>query len=214
MLLKTGLAVFLTFLAFLTTLYFFWYKPKFKIPRKEVPYTSSKRYSANFAKLTAKVETLKSFTRKNNYNEEVCFLIDMSIESGKKRFFVFNIKNDSILLSGLAAHGSCDDGFKIKPSFSNKVNSGCSCLGKFKIGNSYAGNFGIAYKLYGLDSSNSNAFARNVVLHSYGCVPEQETDPLPICNSRGCPMVAPGFLEKLKPVINQSKKPVLLWILD
>ncbi|MES1220848.1 MAG: murein L,D-transpeptidase catalytic domain-containing protein, partial [Bacteroidota bacterium] len=87
-------------------------------------------------------------------------------------------------------------------------------FGKFKVGNPYAGNFGTAYKIYGLDSSNNNAFNRNIVLHSYTCVPEQETDPIPICNSRGCPMISPGFMEQLKPLINQSKKPILLWIFE
>jgi hypothetical protein len=136
----------------------------------------------------------------------------MSIESGHNRFFVYDIKNDSILLSGLVAHGSCDDGFLSEASFSNTVNSGCSSLGKFKIGNPYKGNFGIAYKLYGLDSTNNNAFKRFVVLHSYECVPEEETYPIPICNSRGCPMISPGFMEQLKPIINAAEKPVLLWI--
>ncbi|MCW3117961.1 MAG: hypothetical protein JWM28_2043 [Chitinophagaceae bacterium] len=214
MLPKTGLTVLLTILAFLTPLYFFWYKPKFEMPIKQRSEATIKSSPETVARLKAKSELLKNFARKNNYNEEICFLIDMSIESGKKRFFVFDTRNDSILLSGLVAHGSCNDGFKPEPAFSNKINSGCSCAGKFKIGRPYVGNFGVAYKLYGLDSFNSNAFKRTVVLHSYTCVPEQEIDPLPICNSRGCPMVSTRFLEQLKPVINHSKKPVLLWIFD
>ena len=212
MLFKTRLIVFLTILAFLTSGYFFWNKPKFEITKQGISRTVVKKSSETSVGLQVKAEILKNFTSKNNYNEEICFLINMSIESGKNRFFVYNIKRDSILLSGLVAHGSCDDGFKTEPTFSNKINSGCSCLGKFKIGNHYTGSFGSAYKLYGLDSSNSNAFKRNVVLHSYECVPEQETYPLPICNSLGCPMVSPGFLKQLQPIINTSKKPILLWI--
>jgi hypothetical protein len=136
----------------------------------------------------------------------------MKIASGKERFFVYDLDRDSILIAGLVAHGSCDNGFQADPVFSNTVNSGCSSIGKFKIGKSYNGRFGLAYKLYGLDSSNSNAYERTIVLHSYKCVPGQETYPLPICNSRGCPMVAPGFLEKLKAYLDNSEKPVLMWI--
>ena len=117
----------------------------------------------------------------------------MKIASGRNRFFVYDLQKDSILFSGLVAHGSCDNGFQMEANFSNKVNSGCSCLGKFSIGNSYNGRFGTAYKLYGLDSSNSNAYERSIVLHSYDCVPEQEIYPLPVCNSRGCPMVSLAF---------------------
>jgi hypothetical protein len=138
----------------------------------------------------------------------------MSITPGKNRFFVYDLMKDSILLQALVAHGSCDAGFQTDPAFSNTINSGCSSLGKYKIGNSYNGGFGLAYKLYGLDSSNKNAFVRNVVLHSYDCVPEQETDPIPICNSRGCPMVSPGFLNQLKFIINKSERPILLWIFE
>jgi hypothetical protein len=66
------------------------------------------------------------------------------------------------------------------------------------IGAPYTGRFGRAYKLHGLGSSNSQAFRRNIVLHSYFYVPEAETDPYPICNSLVCPMVSPGFLQQTK----------------
>lgn len=131
--------------------------------------------------------------------------------SGKKRFFVYDTDGDSVLFGGLVAHGSCDAGFQTEAHFSNTINSGCSSLGKFRIGNAYNGRFGLAYKLYGLDSSNSKAYQRYIVLHAYDCVPENETFPLPICNSRGCPMVSPAFLQKLKPYLDQPK-PVLLSI--
>ena len=163
-------------------------------------------------RLRLTVASLKKFIQKNHFNDKICFLADMDLPSGMNRFFVYDINKDSVLLSGLVAHGSCDDGFQASPGFSNKVNSGCTCIGKFRIGSSYNGKFGLAYKLYGLDSSNDQAFERNIVLHAYKCVPERETYPLPICNSRGCPMVSPGFLEKLRVYIDRSDRPVLLTI--
>jgi hypothetical protein len=86
-------------------------------------------------------------------------------------------------------------------------------LGKYKVGYSYNGRFGLAYKLYGLDKTNDKAFERFVVLHSHDCVPETEVKD-DICQSDGCPTVSPGFLQYLKPIINASKKPVLLWIYE
>ena len=74
------------------------------------------------------------------------------------------------------------------------------------------GTFGLAYKLYGLDNTNSKAFDRFVVLHAHSCVPNEDVDPVPICESWGCPTVAPAFLSELKTVIDKSAKPVLLWI--
>lgn len=157
--------------------------------------------------------SVKNFV-KSKYNSKVCFLINMNLPSGKNRFFVYDMEKDSILAGGLVAHGSCDNGFQETPTFSNKANTGCSCFGKFKVGNSYEGRFGVAYKLHGLDSSNSNAYERNIVLHSYRCVPDEETEPIPICNSRGCPMVSPAFLEKLKVYLDKSERPILLEIFN
>jgi L,D-transpeptidase catalytic domain len=191
--------------------YYFWYKPKFKQhdPSSEV---SIKKSSEEFRRLKARASPLKKYCAAHHYNSKICFLVDMKIASGKKRFFVYDLQTDSILIAGLVAHGSCDNGFQIEPKFSNKENSGCSCLGKFKIGESYNGRFGMAYKLYGLDSSNANAFVRSIVLHSYNCVPDQETYPLPVCNSRGCAMVSPHFLEKLESYLNATDKSILLGI--
>ena len=170
--------------------------------------------TATLQKLKAKSTTILPFIRKNHFNSRVCFFVDMSISSGKKRFFVYDLSADSVLKQGLVAHGSCDAGFQASPTFSNKVNSGCSAIGKYKIGNSYSGTFGLAYKLHGLDASNANAYNRNIVLHSYSCVPDEETDPAFLCNSRGCPMVSPGFLDQLKPLINGSPQPILLYVYE
>jgi hypothetical protein len=169
---------------------------------------------ATLLKFKQKSTEVLPFIRKNHFNSQLCFFVDMSISSGKKRFFVYDLSGDSVLKQGLVAHGSCDAGFQVSPTFSNKVNSGCSATGKYKIGGSYFGTFGLAYKLHGLDSSNSNAYNRNIVLHSYSCVPDEETGSTPLCNSRGCPMVSPGFLDQLKPIINSSGKPILLWIFE
>jgi len=163
-------------------------------------------------KIRDKLSAAKVFVHQNQYNESFCFLVDMSLPSGRNRFFVYALKGDSILAEGLVAHGNCDNDFQEKAMFSNRINSGCSSMGKYKIGIKYSGRFGIAYKLYGLDSSNTNVFQRNIVLHSYSCVPEKETGPEPICNSLGCPMVSPGFMDQLRFLLDHSKKPVLLWL--
>jgi hypothetical protein len=86
-------------------------------------------------------------------------------------------------------------------------------LGKYKIGIPYQGRFGLAYKLYGLEKTNNKAFERYVVLHSHDCVPNTEVAD-EICQSDGCPTISPSYLQYLKPIIDESKKPVLLWIYE
>jgi hypothetical protein len=164
-------------------------------------------------KMQLKAAEAKTFVEKNNYNETVCFLIDMSLPSGQNRFFIYDLKKDSSQASGLVTHGNCNQYWMDGRKYDNTIGCGCTSLGKYKIGNSYNGRFGLAFKLYGLDKTNNNAFARFVVLHSHSCVPETEVKD-DICQSNGCPTVAPGFLQQLKSIISASKKPVLLWIYD
>jgi L,D-transpeptidase catalytic domain len=175
---------------------------------KLIPKTGTKN---NAATLSISPMGLKKYLKANNFNTTHCFLIDMKIESGKKRFFVYNVLKDSVEIAGLVTHGSGTEGSDTI-QFSNEPNSLCTSLGKYKIGKSYNGKFGLAYKLYGLDKTNSNAFNRFVVLHSHSCVPSGEVYPHNICVSWGCPTVAPSFLQQLQAYIDNSPKPILLEI--
>lgn len=188
-----------------------WKKTKaLHLPKQEKTYP---RTNNTAIKLDQKAAEAKLFAQRKGYNDNVCFLIDMTLPSGQNRFFIYDLKKDTLQSAGLVAHGNCFQYWLEGRKYSNVVGSGCSSLGKYKIGNSYIGKFGYSYKLHGLDSTNNNAFERTVVLHSHSCVSETEiTDE--ICQSNGCPTVAPGFLEKLKAIINNSKKPVLLWIYE
>jgi hypothetical protein len=154
----------------------------------------------------------KDFASRNGFSNQYCFLIDMSIPSGRNRFFVYDLQNQSIYMSALVAHGCCNETFISRPKFSNSSNSGCSSLGKYKVGELYNGKYGKSFRLYGLDNSNSNAFKRGVVIHAYDCVPDKEIYPQVLCNSLGCPMVSFSFFKKLTNMIQKSDKPILLWI--
>ncbi len=164
-------------------------------------------------KLQQKAAIATKFIRQKGFNESTCFLVDMSLPSGQNRFFIYNLKKDTISAAGLVAHGSCFEYWLEGRRYSNVVGSGCTSLGKYRIGLPYIGKFGYSYKLYGLDSSNNNAFERTVVLHAHSCIPETEVAN-EICQSNGCPMVSPNFLAHLKKIINSSKKPVMLWIYE
>jgi hypothetical protein len=164
-------------------------------------------------KLQLKAADAKLFVQQKGYNDAICFFVDMSLSSGQNRFFIYDLKKDTLNNSGLVTHGRCNQYWLEGRKYGNTIGCGCTSLGKYKIGNSYNGRFGLAYKLYGLDKTNNKAFERFVVLHSHDCVPETEVKD-DICQSDGCPTVSPKFLQYLKPIINASKKPVLLWIYE
>jgi len=193
--------------------YFLWYKPKFS-HKTDRPITLIKHdlNAAAIVRLKQKARSFKLYNKGTDYDTGYCFLVDMRIASGKKRFFVYNLEKDSIEADGLVTHGSGSDKGAAELYFSNIPNSNCTSLGKYKIGGSYNGKFGLAFKLHGLDRTNSKAFERFVVLHAHGCVPEEEVDPSPICESWGCPTVSPTFLTILKKYIDKADKPILLWI--
>lgn len=180
---------------------------------ESTPINNSKPVYSYEEKLKSEITEIRSFLGKTSkYNSDVAFFLDMKIESGKNRFFIYDLKHNKILDKGLVGHGSgSETGIYGKLKFSNTKNSNCSSLGKYAIGGSYSGRFGKAYKLYGLDNTNSNAFDRNIVLHKYSDVPFEE-QLNPICNSLGCPMVNEKFFRIIEKKIDNSKKKIILVI--
>lgn len=161
------------------------------------------------------------FCEKEKYNKNYYFLIDLSIHSGKNRFFVYDFTTNKILDKNLVTHGSCDQ-FEENPKkwekakFDKKVDSHCSMKGKYKIGKRDYSSWGInvKYWLQGLEDSNKNAEKRVVVLHSWNAVANKEIYPKYAPLSWGCPAVSNEFMEKLDLRLQKSDLPVLLWIIE
>jgi L,D-transpeptidase catalytic domain len=177
------------------------------------PRLSKGEWAAEKVRLRGLGNHMESFAKQKGYNSRHCFLLDMKLPSGRNRFFVYDLKNDSVLFAGLVTHGSGTT-YSETVQYSNEVGSYCTSPGRYKIGAAYMGRFGLAYKLHGLDASNSNAYARAVVLHGHSCVPDQEVYPGEICESWGCPTVSPSFLDQLKSYLDNTEKPMLLWIVN
>lgn len=169
-------------------------------------------------RLREKAKAGKAYCEKNGFNANYLFLVDFSIHSGKNRFFVWDVKVDSVKYASLCAHGYGKNSTVSKPVFSNVEGSFCSSLGKYKVGIRSYSKWGINvhYKLHGLEATNNNAFKRFVVLHSYSPLPEMEVYPmhLPLGISQGCPVISDGVMKKVDALLKAEKKPVLLWIYE
>ncbi|NDV65704.1 murein L,D-transpeptidase catalytic domain-containing protein [Bacteroides sp. 224] len=165
-------------------------------------------------------DSLKGYCQSKGYNTDYCFLIDFGIHSGKKRFFIWDFKGDSIKYSSLCAHGYGKESTTEQPIYSNVEGSYCSSLGKYKVGIRSYSKWGIHvhYKLHGLEKTNSNAYKRYIVLHSYEYVPNKEVYPfhLPLGMSQGCPVVSNEMMRTIDELLKENKdeKPVLLWIYE
>lgn len=158
------------------------------------------------------VSKINNYAVQNDMSTDYCFLVDMSLPSGRNRFFIYDLKRNSIIYSGLVAHGSCNETFLSRPRFSNEPKGGCSSLGKYKTGEFYRGKYGKSFRLYGLDNCNSNAYKRAVVIHGYDCVPDEEIYPRVLCNSLGCVMVSYKFFDKISGIVGKTEKPIVLWV--
>jgi hypothetical protein len=176
-------------------------------------YDGPTRPDLNF--LTEKLWEAVDYCHENDLNTDLGIFIDLGMNSGYYRCWVIGYADGVIKLRGLVAHGSGkSDWMPIGTRrYSNEKGSLLSSLGKYKTGQSYYGDYGLAYRLHGLDATNSNAFSRAIVLHAHRLIPDNQSTK-PLFQSWGCPSVSPGFLQQLHSIIDQSEKPMLLWIFD
>lgn len=153
-----------------------------------------------------------SYCKDKGFNQEYYFLIDLSIHSGKNRFFVYDFNQRKFTDQKLVSHGSCDaDGMNPtkweKAKFSNASDSHCSATGKYKIGKRDWSGWGIKIKywLHGLEPTNNNAEKRVIVLHSWEAVSDKEVFPRYSPLSWGCPAVSDDFMAVLEDVCKKVR---------
>jgi hypothetical protein len=171
------------------------------------------RESYSYTLLYDRAEKMKAYAAGKGYDTTYAFMIDMGMKSGKKRFFVMDLNTMTIVKRGMVAHGRGNSSFTFNKNYSNKSGSNCTSLGIYKVGAMYKGSYGTSFKLNGLESTNSNASKRSIILHGLNCIPYEESE-FPICQSEGCPSLSPAFLKEISSIINTRHKPMLLWIYD
>jgi hypothetical protein len=137
------------------------------------------------------------------FNKQYALLVNMSQPSNADRLMVYDIQRQQTIFTSRVMHGK-GSGKALATKFSNQLGSHKSSLGRYVIVGSYRGKFGKAYRLVGLDETNSNALTRSIVLHHSAYVREDR-----IGRSDGCPAVSPQALELMNPYLEPG---TLLWI--
>jgi len=138
-------------------------------------------------------------------NQDVVGIANFARPSSEPRLHLIDMRTGAIQ-NFLVAHGRGSDpehsGWL--QTFSNEFNSECSSRGAFLTGNYYYGHHGHSMRLVGLDPTNSNAEAREIVVHSapYVC-PQILRERGVLGRSEGCfavdVAVLPTVTERLGP---------------
>jgi len=68
--------------------------------------------------------------------------------------------------------------------------------------------------MHGIEASNSNAYSRYIVLHSWNEVSETEVYPEGTPEGWGCPAVANSTMRLLDEKLKNADKAVSLWIVN
>ncbi len=142
--------------------------------------------------------------------ENILSILDFSLPSGKKRFFVIDLNTNELLFHTYAAHGK-QSGKNMATQFSNKPNSNKSSLGFYITGKTYQGKHGTSLRLEGEEKGfNDNALSRGIVMHSASYVNESVIAQQGfIGRSQGCPALPTNIY---KPVIEKIKNGTCLFI--
>jgi len=136
-------------------------------------------------------------------NDKYMVIIDYSKPSTEKRFYLLNLSKGSVE-KHYVAHGIKTGGVHAY-RFSNIVDSLQTSLGFYITGSQYVGKFGPSLKLYGLDDSNDNAYARYIVIHGAWYVsPEFIKEKGRLGLSHGCPALEKSVAKRLIPLLQSG----------
>ena len=181
------------------------------IDDNKVTTPAPQKVNPKMAKLKQKAREARAYVSKNGMNQDWCILIDYSYDLNTKRFFIYDLKNDRLEESALVSHGYGGNSTDSYVEFSNVPGSNCSSEGKFRLGIRSYSNWGVHfhYKMHGLENTNSNAYKRYIVLHSY----EYAYCDSPTTASQGCPIVCDDMMNYIDTKVKRSSnKDILLWI--
>ena len=160
-------------------------------------------YSSSFGVPRAMYQRASAYYDKNRSrlpNRRYVTIIDFNRKSNERRFFLFDLKTGTIKRH-LVSHGEGSDpnntGYATR--FSNTDGSHMSSLGFYITDATYTGANGYSLRLRGQDSTNSNAYARAIVMHPANYVKEEVPSS---GRSWGCPAldkdVSKGVIDKVK----------------
>lgn len=157
--------------------------------------------SPNVLKLA--LQAAESAKKQGICRGKILGIIDFSLPSTKRRFWVLDLEQKKVLFHELVAHGK-GSGDNFATSFSNIEGSSQSSLGLYITEAPYEGEHGYSLRLQGLEEGiNDQAKSRAIVLHGAWYVNKSMIDQYQrLGRSLGCPAVSDDIV---KPMVDNLK---------
>ena len=168
----------------------------------------------NYKTIEQRADCALAFANRHNMNEHYVLFVDYTIPSGKPRLFVWDFQKQRIVASTYVMHGSGGGSTDKKPRFSNRPGSNCSSLGRFLVTKDRGTILKRSFRLKGMDFDNQTAYARGLMIHSSKWVDSHcwmDYIPLHSPSCQGCVTISSRGMSYLWELINNEKKPLLLW---
>ena len=142
-------------------------------------------------------------TKQGLVSGRVLGVIDFSLPSTTRRFWVLDREQKRVLFHEFVAHGK-GSGENFATSFSNRLGSLQSSLGLYITESTYEGNHGYSLRLHGLEAGvNDQARPRAIVIHGAWYVSQTMiSQHQRLGRSQGCPAVEESVV---KPLIDTLK---------
>lgn len=164
------------------------------------------------SRVAERAERLKEYCHREGYNTKVALFVDMSRHSGRRRFVAWDMVQNVPIFTSPVSHGSGAMESHVRSAyarFSNEDGSHLSSLGYALVAERYIGRYGVAYRLNGLSTTNSNLRSRCVVLHGWKYTTSLPIWPLSTVGSFGCPVLSRKMMCKVDELLQQHDRVVI-----
>lgn len=164
------------------------------------------------SRVEARAAALRSYCEQEGYNTHLALFVDLSRHSGRCRFMAWDFEQNRPILSSPVSHGSGSQRSHRRSAYarlSNEDGSHLSSVGRALVAERYEGSYGIAYRLDGLESTNSNLRSRCVVLHGWSYTTSLPIFPIPTVGSFGCPVLSKSVMARVDELLRNQSRVIL-----
>lgn len=162
--------------------------------------------------MAERAKELLEYCRREGYNTRVALFVDLSRHSGRRRFVAWDMVRMVPIFTSPVSHGSGSERSHVRSAyarFSNEDGSHLSSLGRAVVAERYEGRYGVAYRLDGLEVTNSNLRSRYVVLHGWEHTTSYPIWPRATVGSFGCPVLSRRMMARVDELLRQEKDVIL-----